>query len=144
MIPCWGFGLCSWFLGWDEEVRWTEDKRRLGCSSLVYPTPLWGITHTCAHSHTQNKTEISMTIVFQPKGVTKQDDHSAFLTGQGTCSVLAWRNHLFFWSGHKPEKSFEWLQREAALLVGLCSQLRNELYGIRKDWRSVAKNIFAI
>lgn len=53
--------------------------------SLSHPTAGY-YTHT--HSHTQNTTDISMTIVFQPVGVTKQGDHSAFLTEEERVKVL--------------------------------------------------------
>lgn len=59
----------------------------LSLCSLSHPTAGY-YRHMHILSHTQNKTKISMIIVFQPVGVTKQGDHSAFLTGEGRLKVF--------------------------------------------------------
>lgn len=73
--------------------------------SLSHPTAgYYTHRHTHAYTQKQNTTEISMTIVFQPVGETKQGDHSVFLTGEERVKValgLDPRNHLLRWSNHK-------------------------------------------
>lgn len=72
--------------------------------SLSHPTAGY---YPHAHTHKQNTTEISMTIVFQPVGVTKQGDHSVFLTDEErvkvSLTVQVQRNHLLCWLGPKTQ-----------------------------------------
>ena len=139
-----------------EEVQWGEGWGMKGgreailnqrcvvlgsLCSLSHPSAgYYTHTHTHTHTHKQNTTEISMTIVFQPVGVTKQGDHSAFLTEEERFKVSLSVGPEE--SSAPPVRPQNQISRMVTLeaswclgstRVGACGELRNESRQVKKS-----------